>query len=153
MSVQGIYEGMKVTADGGIDASKFQVQSGKGLQRKGDVLGWQKVRVLWPASQWQINDNICFQGYNEEVLFGERDALWYYYILPYKQLLDDVLGIEVAALRHYLQQNKKIIILDTERNFDVDNVRKPLSHGYLLKCYLENNYPLREDIDISDLYK
>lgn len=45
MSVQGIYEGMKVTADSGIDTSKFKEQSGKGLQRKGDVMGWQKVRA------------------------------------------------------------------------------------------------------------
>jgi hypothetical protein len=45
MSVQGIYEGMKVTADSGIDTAKFKEQSGKGLQRKGDVVGWQKVRA------------------------------------------------------------------------------------------------------------
>jgi hypothetical protein len=96
---------------------------------------------------------VLVQGYHEEVLFSEGDALWYYFILPYKQLLSDVLPIEVEALRRFLNEKKKLIILDTERNFDVDNLRKPLSHGYLLKCYLENNYPSRDDINVEELYE
>jgi hypothetical protein len=34
-----------------------------------------------------------------------------------------------------------LVLLDYETNDDVLNSQKPLSHAYLVKSYLEGNYP------------
>ena len=45
-------------------------------------------------------------------------------------------------------QQVDIVLLDYETNCDVLNPQKPLSHAYLVKAFVENNYPKE-----ADLYK
>jgi hypothetical protein len=115
-----------------IDTTKLMCVNPKNITRKpkrGDrnVIGWRKG----------------LKGYT---LLNDFEARWYLFINPYKSLLEERLWKEVRDLKRLIQgKNVKVILLDHQTNCDINDLSRPLSHAYLLKCFLEDKYPCIED--------
>lgn len=117
-SVEGIWQGLKVFENAGVDHSKFTVANMKNLKRtvrkNGKVLGH---------------------------LFGEKlidyvTARKVIYIPSYNYVLDNFLQEDIKALGKI----SKLVLLDYDTNEDVENTAKPLSHASLIKKYLLRCY-------------
>ena len=124
-SVEGIWQGLKVFENEGIDESKFFICNMKNLKRSvrkhGRVLGHQK-------------------GIDNKILLGYIEAKKLIYLPTYHWVLENILRNEINELRELIVSND-IVLLDYETNEDIFN-DKPLSHAALIKLYLENKYPL-----------
>lgn len=120
-SVEGIWQGLKVFKSEGVDISKFDNTSMKGLKRRGICLGHQK-------------------GLGSKELLGYIDARKKIYIPSYNWMLENKCGEDLKIIRHHLGET--IIFLDYDTNDDVEDTSKPLSHASLIKKYLENNRAL-----------
>lgn len=132
---QGIYEGLKVfEGSHKIDKSKLICRDPRRIPRKpkpedGRLIGWRKG----------------LKGY---CLLDAWNARWSLFIEPYKSVLEDQLYDEVEDLRREISgQNKKVIFLDIHTNSDIYDLESPLSHAYLLKCFLEDKWPCRDDFE------
>lgn len=126
-SVEGIWQGLKVFESAGIDSSKFEVLNMKGLKRTvrkyGSVLGHQK-------------------GLNSTELLPYIEARKQIYAPMYKWVLDNKLQAELEQIHKLAQSHSIVILLDYETNGDIDDRTKPLSHAFLVKHYLDGNYPI-----------
>ena len=124
-SVEGIWQGLKVFENHGINLDSFENTSMKGIKRTvrkyGNVRGHQA-------------------GLNSGTLLSYADARKQIYLPIYLWALENKLGDVLELLKEYLQA-QNLVLLDYETNGDVDNLAKPLSHAYLVKYYLENKYP------------
>ena len=123
-SVEGAWQGLKVFEEG-VDLSKLEVTSMKGLKRT--------VRRLGPClgHRWGTDGLL---GYGEA-----RHALF----LPlYRQLLEGPAADAVAALRA-LADGGDVVLLDYMTNCDVDDLSRPLSHAGLVGAWLEDRWPGR----------
>ena len=49
-------------------------------------------------------------------------------------------------------KSKTIVLLDYDTNSDVDDPRRPLSHAFLIKAFVEGIYPygLKNEISVSE---
>ena len=134
-TVEGIWQGLKVFNEEGVDISKFDIANMKGLKRtvrtKGLVIGHQK-------------------GLNSNELLSYLDARLDIYLPSYKYILDNFMEGTIERLKTALKE-KDIVFLDYETNFLV-SISKPLSHAFLVKSYLENNYPERSNYLAVDEY-
>lgn len=123
-SVEGVWQGLKVFENEGIDVSKFTICNMKNIKRSvrkhGRVLGHQK-------------------GLENQSLLGYQEAKKLIYLPTYQWLLENVLVDEIEELRRLMNSND-IVLLDYETNKDIFN-DKPLSHAVLIKLYLENSFP------------
>ena len=126
MSVEGIWQGLKVFETEGIDLSKFSITSMAGLKRSVRTRG----RVLGHRP------GIMGQG-----LLGYREARYKIYLPAYKWVLDHCLQKELQLISGFLRE-KTVVLLDYETNGEVDNVKCPLSHASLIARYLNNDWPL-----------
>jgi hypothetical protein len=124
-SVEGIWQGLKVFENSGVDMKKFDVKTMKGLKRTvrsfGKVLGHQK-------------------GIHSEELLNYLDARYEIYLPSYLFVLENYLQDEVNLLRDILTK-KNLVFLDYEVNSDIKDLSKPLSHAYLVKLYLQEEWP------------
>ena len=122
MSVEGIWQGLKVFESSDIDRNSFRNGTMKGIKRtvrtKGKCLGHRK-------------------GINGKELLGYIDARKEIYVPTYFWMLENKCGEQIKKLR-IMSQSKPVILLDYETNDDVENPNKPLSHASLLKNYIEN---------------
>lgn len=120
-SMEGIWQGLKVFENHGIDVSKFNITSMKGLKRTfkrfGKVLGHRK-------------------GVTGEVLLDYLSARKEIYLPTYNWILDNFLEKEIKELKT-LANTRTLILLDYETNGDIENLKKPLSHAFLVKMKLE----------------
>lgn len=125
-SVEGIWQGLKVFETGGIDTNVMENRTMKRLKRTvrkyGMVKGHQK-------------------GLESQELLGYIEARKKIYLPMYKWVLENKLQEEVKALKKLAEQHEQLIVLDYETNGDVEESAKPLSHAWLVKYYLEGNYP------------
>lgn len=123
-SVEGIWQGLKVFENEGIDESKFAIRNMKNIKRSvrkhGRVLGHQK-------------------GLGNQSLLGYQEAKKLIYLPTYQWLLENVLIDEIEELRRLMDSND-IVLLDYETNKDIFN-DKPSSHAVLIKLFLENSFP------------
>lgn len=112
-SVEGMWQGLKVFENHGIDESKFAIRSMKNLKRTtrkfGKVLG---------------------HMYNKEVI-GYVQARKLIFLPAYEQVLNK-LSKELCDMK----QHTKIVLLDYNTNENIEDVRKPLSHASLIKTRL-----------------
>lgn len=126
-SVEGIWQGLKVFETTGIDPTKFDNQKMKGLKRTvrkfGKVLGHQK-------------------GLQSSELLPYVQARKQIYAPIYQWVLKHKLQAEIAQIRQLQQQYEQIILLDYETNGDIEDPSRPLSHAFLVKHYIEDNYPI-----------
>ena len=124
-SVEGIWQGLKVFENVGVDIHSFKITDMKNIKRTsrkfGACLGHRK-------------------GVRGEELLGYIDARKEIYLPAYKWVLDNKLQKLVTAIR-IIAKNKPVVLLDYDTNADVNNPKKPLSHASLIKAYIEGNYP------------
>lgn len=126
-SVEGIWQGLKVFEGNDVDRGKFEITTMKGIKRTcrkfGTVLGHRR-------------------GVGGEELLDYLNARYQIYLPAYKWLLDNRLQPELEKLRE-LGEGKKAALLDYETNCDLENLKKPLSHAYLITRYLAGDYPAK----------
>ena len=124
-SVEGIWQGLKVFENVGVDIHSFKITDMKNIKRTsrkfGACLGHRK-------------------GVRGEELLEYIDARKEIYLPAYKWVLDNKLQKLVTAVR-IIAKNKPVVLLDYDTNADVNNPKKPLSHASLIKAYIEGNYP------------
>lgn len=125
LSVEGIWQGLKVFEDNDIDTSLFSKRDMKNMKRTkrkfGHCLGHRK-------------------GVHGEELLGYLTARKEIYLKCYKWVLENKLQKLVTAIR-IISKNKPVVLLDYNTNPDVYNPKSPLSHASLIKAYIEGNYP------------
>ena len=125
VSVEGIWQGLKVFEQSNIDTSKFSVTDMQGIKRSthanGPILGHRA-------------------GVTGKALLSYREARYLIYLPSYKWVLDHKLQTELNALRQ-LAIAQTVILLDYETNSDVENLTLPLSHAALIVKYLNGEWP------------
>ena len=132
MSVEGIWQGLKVFETCDIDISMFYNDTMKNLKRTsrkyGQPLGHRK-------------------GIYGTELLNYFDARMLIYLPSYKWVLDNV--PRVRALVQRIAERAKdhdIVFLDYNTNDDYRDLSSPLSHAGLVRLYIEGNFPNPEDI-------
>lgn len=125
VSVEGIWQGLKVFEDYDIDTSLFSKRDMKNLKRT--------TRRFGPMRGHR-------KGVYGEELLGYLTARKLIYLPCYKWVLENKLQKLVTAIR-IIAKKKTVVLLDYNTNADVYNPSKPLSHASLIKAYIEGNYP------------
>lgn len=125
VSVEGIWQGLKVFEDYDIDTSLFSKRDMKNLKRT--------TRRFGPIQGHR-------KGVHGEELLDYLTARKLIYLPCYKWVLENKLKKLVTAIR-IISKNKPVVLLDYNTNPDVYNPKKPLSHASLIKAYIEGNYP------------
>ena len=125
VSVEGIWQGLKVFEGNDIDTSLFSKRDMKNMKRTkrkfGHCLGHRK-------------------GVHGEELLGYLTARKHIYLPCYKWVWENKRQKLVTAIR-IISKNKPGVLLDYNTNPDVYNAKSPLSHASLIKAYIEGNYP------------
>ena len=123
MSVEGIWQGLKVFESTDIDRNSFLNGTMKGIKRtvrtNGKCLGHRK-------------------GINGKELLGYIDARKEIYVPSYNWVLKNKCQEQIKKIR-IISQSKPVILLDYDTNDDVENPTKPLSHASLIKKFIEEN--------------
>ena len=130
-SVEGIWQGLKVFENAGIDMRSFRNDTMKDVKRTVRKFG----RPL--GHQYGV--------YSKELL-SYLDAKRLIYAPAYKYVLENV--PEVKAIIEKIRQKAKecdIVLLDYNTNPDNREASKPLSHAELVKMYIEGRYPQTEE--------
>ena len=124
-SVEGIWQALKVFEGTDIDESIFANDTMKNIKRTvrkyGKPLGHRK-------------------GINGTELLDYIDARVQIYLPSYLWVLQNKV-IEVVERLKKASQKEDIVLLDYQTNCDVLNHKKPLSHAFLVKAYVEGHYP------------
>ena len=117
MSVEGIWQGLKMFRGEGTDSSCFRNNTMKGLKRTcrthGECLGH------------------SFEGR----ALGYIEARRLIYIPSYKWMLENKCADLVKKIR-VMAQSRTVVLLDYDTNDDIENPGKPLSHASLIKKYI-----------------
>jgi len=125
MSVEGIWQGLKVFNNVDVDMKSFENKSMKGLKRTvrkyGSPLGHR-------------------MGVKGEELLTYLDARRAIYFPSYLWVLQNKVDDTIKQLRDKSLTNN-LVLLDYETNDDINNPKKPLSHAYLVKQYILREYP------------
>jgi hypothetical protein len=131
-SVEGIWQALKVFESADVDKEMFQNDTMKNIKRTvrkfGKPLGHRK-------------------GINGTELLSYIDARIQIYLPSYLWVLENKVSEILDRLKE-ASQKEDIVLLDYETNCDVLNPKKPLSHAFLVKAFVENSYPKE-----ADLYK
>lgn len=121
MSVEGIWQGLKVFEHEGIDRTSFRNNTMKNLKRTvrthGRCLGHQK-------------------GINSKELLEYIQARKEIYIPSYFWMLENKCSKQIDHIRNYLK-DRTVVLLDYDTNSDVEDPSKPLSHASLIKAYIK----------------
>lgn len=130
-SVEGIWQGLKVFENAGIDINSFSNDTMKNIKRTvrkfGKPLGHQ------------------YGVYSKELL-SYLDAKRLIYAPAYRYVLENIPQIKdiVEKIRKQAEISD-IILLDYNVNPDNRDASKPLSHAELVKMYIEGRYPEAEE--------
>ena len=123
--VEAIWQGLKVFEGADVDVQMFQNDTMKNIKRTvrkfGKPLGHRK-------------------GVNGTELLNYIEARKLIYIPTYKWVLENKVQGIIARLRE-ASKTKTIVLLDYNTNCDVNDPKKPLSHAFLIKAYVEGLYP------------
>ena len=138
-SVEGIWQALKVFESAGIDEKMFLNDTMKDIKRTvrkyGNPLGHRK-------------------GVNGIELLNYIDARIQIYLPSYLWVLENKV-VEIIERIKEASLKDDIVLLDYETNCDVLNPKKPLSHAYLIKAYVEGAFPnekdLYEELDVRKL--
>lgn len=129
-SVEGIWQALKVFESADIDKEMFQNDTMKNIKRTvrkfGKPLGHRK-------------------GINGTELLSYIDARIQIYLPSYLWVLENKVSEILERLKD-ASQKEDIVLLDYETNCDVLNPKKPLSHAFLVKAFVENSYPKEDDL-------
>lgn len=134
--VEGIWQGLKVFENFGIDMKSFSNTSMSDIKRTtrkyGSVLGHQK-------------------GIFSSELLNYFDARMQIYLPSYKWVLDNIESVHNIIVRiSERAKDHDIVFLDYNTNDDFRDISSPLSHAGLVKMYIEGTYP-QEDTQYTPL--
>ena len=126
MSVEGIWQALKVFASADVDESKLDVTAMRGLKRSerrfGRVLGHRR--------------GLDGQG----DLLGYVDARTQIYLPSYRWVLDNY-AVDLIEILRTEAENHNVVLLDYSTNADVADVGRPLSHASLVASYVAGDWP------------
>jgi hypothetical protein len=129
-SVEGIWQALKVFESADIDEKMFFNDTMKDIKRTvrkyGNPLGHRK-------------------GVNGDELLNYIDARIQIYLPSYLWVLENKV-VEIIDRLKEASKKDDIVLLDYETNCDVLNSKKPLSHAYLVKAYVEGTFPQEKDL-------
>lgn len=128
MSVEGIWQGLKVSERADVDRSKLAIATMRGIKRSSRQFG----AVLGHRA-----------GLSGNELLAYREARYAIYLPAYRWVLERCMQAELAELRR-LGEQELVVLLDYETNADPDDVARPLSHAALIVRFLEGTYPTRK---------
>lgn len=131
-SVEGIWQGLKVFENCGIDMSCFQNDTMKKLKRT--------VRKYGTPRGHQ-------KGVNSSELLDYFNARMLIYLPTYKYVLDNIPAAHSVIMR--IKERAKyhdIVFLDYNTNDDFRDISSPLSHAGLVKMYIEGTYPNQDEV-------
>lgn len=121
MSVEGIWQGLKVFETEDVDTSSFRNATMKGLKRtvrkNGRCLGHRK-------------------GIKGTELLEYIEARKQIYVPSYFWMLENKCADLVSKLK-VISKSKVVILLDYDTNSDIEDYKKPLSHASLIKRFIE----------------
>lgn len=121
MSVEGIWQGLKVFENCGIDIDMFYNTTMKNIKRTvrrfGRPLGHKK-------------------GVQSHELLSYIDARMQIYVPTYKWVLEHKAQKQVEKLRQ-LAEDKVVVLLDYNTNEDIQDPSSPLSHAAMIKAFIE----------------
>ena len=121
MSVEGIWQGLKVFEHYGIDVQMFRNATMKNIKRTvrrfGRPLGHKK-------------------GVQSHELLSYIDARMQIYVPTYKWVLEHKAQKQVEKLRQ-LAEDKVVVLLDYNTNEDIQDPSSPLSHAAMIKAFIE----------------
>lgn len=123
MSVEGIWQGLKVFEHEGIDRSSFRNSTMTGLKRT--------VRTHGRCRGHQ-------KGVNSSDLLGYIEARKLIYVPSYRWMLENKCAKQVDIIRNLLK-TRTVVLLDYDTNPNIEDPSKPLSHASLIKAYVENS--------------
>jgi hypothetical protein len=125
VSVEGIWQGLKVFETADIDPFMFENATMRNIKRTvrkfGTPLGHRK-------------------GVHGTELLGYIAARIEIYLPAYLWVLENKVQHIITRLRT-AAETEDIVLLDYETNCDVLNPTKPLSHAFLVKAFVENAFP------------
>lgn len=130
MSVEGIWQGLKVFEIADIDIKMFQNQTMKNLKRT--------VRKFGKTTGHR-------KGVNGKELLDYISARVLIYLPSYLWVLEN----KVQHILKRMQETnfeKDIILLDYTTNDNVLDPSRPLSHAYLIKAYIEGTFPTESSL-------
>lgn len=123
LSVEGIWQGLKVFEQHGIDRGSFRNSTMKNLKRTvrthGRCLGHQK-------------------GVNSTELLGYIEARKLIYVPSYFWMLENKCAKQIEIIKKLLK-TRTVVLLDYDTNGDIEDACKPLSHASLIKAYIEQH--------------
>jgi hypothetical protein len=129
-SVEGIWQALKVFEIADIDEAMLENDKMKDIKRTvrkyGQPLGHRK-------------------GINGTELLNYIDARILIYLPSYLWVLENKVSEILERLKDAAEKTD-IVLLDYETNCDILNPKKPLSHAFLIKAYLEGKYPTQEEL-------
>lgn len=131
MSVESVWQGLKVFETAGIDTALFRNNTMKNLKRT--------VRKYGKCKGHR-------KGVTGSELLGYLTARRLIYVPTYRWMLEHKAKSEVKRLRE-IASTRTLVLLDYDTNPDVENPASPLSHAALIKSYLEGNYPVYDGQD------
>ena len=117
VSVEGIWQGLKVFESRGIDTSKFEVQDMKGIKRSTRVNG----KILGHQKGIYSKELLDYQTSRKEI-----------FIHCYEWVLDNKLKDLLAEIIRRAKY-KNLVFLDYNTNEAFDDLSKPMSHASIVK--------------------
>ncbi len=128
--VEGIWQGLKVFEYEDIDTSMFENSTMKNIKRTVRKFGKPKGHR---------------KGIYGKEFLDYIEARIYIYLPSYLWVLENKVQSIIERLRN-VSKEQDIVLLDYATNCDVLDPRKPLSHAYLVKSYVEGNYPTSKEL-------
>lgn len=123
--VEAIWQGLKVFKDKDVDISLFANTTMKHIKRttrtNGPIVGHRK-------------------GVNGQGILDYLTARREIYLPTYRWVLEHKVPDIIERLRD-VYKKKTIVLLDYTTNSDPFDTKKPLSHAYLIKAFVEGCYP------------
>ncbi|MFM9950455.1 MAG: DUF6939 family protein [Saprospiraceae bacterium] len=129
-SVEGIWQALKVFESADIDEAMFLNDTMKDIKRT--------VRKFGPPLGHR-------KGVNGTELLNYIDARIQIYLPSYLWVLENKV-LEIVERLKEASSKEDIVLLDYETNCDILNPKKPLSHAFLVKAYVEGNYPKEKEL-------
>ena len=137
MSVESIWQGLKVFETAGVDTALFRNNTMKDLKRTVRKYGKPKGHR---------------KGVGGSELLEYIQARKLIYVPTYKWMMEHKAKAQVEKLRE-LAKTRTVVLLDYDTNPDVEDWHSPLSHASLIKAYLDGNYPEYEGVDEAQQQK
>ena len=109
----------------GVDESTLDNDKMKGIKRTVRRFG----QCLGHQNGLQGSERLDYLAARKEI-----------YLPSYRWVLDNCLQDEVSQLRK-LAEPQTVVLLDYETNGDIDNLKKPLSHAWLVCKYVQGEWP------------